>query len=92
MEKIYGIMYEVSEYVVAINKGANVYGILKKIWPDLSSLRQAFLADFKTFILPDKAIFTDFIQDLILQRIVLKKLSQASAYKLLNELILEKSY
>lgn len=87
MEKIYGIMYDAYQYVVAIKKNANIYSTLKTHWKDLTGLRRALLADFKKFIIKDPEVFKDYTQELILDRVDLKRLSQSEAYKLLEKLL-----
>ncbi|MBI5699689.1 hypothetical protein HZC35_05180 [Candidatus Saganbacteria bacterium] len=87
MDKIYGIMYDVYQYVVAIRKNANIYGTLKTRWEGLTNLRRALLADFKKFIIKDPEVFLDYTQELVLDRVELKRLTQSEAYRLLEKLL-----
>lgn len=90
MEKIYGILYDIYQYVVAIHKNANIYGTLQKNWDGLSNLRKAMFFDFKTFIIKDPNIFYDFTRELTLKRVNMEKLSQKDAYILLESILIGK--
>ena len=90
MEKIYGILYDIYQYVIAIRKNANIYRTLQDNWNDLSGLRAALLHDFNTFIIKDQSVFDEFTRELTLKRVNMEKLSQKDAYILLENILKEK--
>lgn len=87
LPKIAGVHFDTYQYVVAINKNAHHYEILKENWKDLSELRSSLLKDFKRFIIKDPEIFNSFTRELMMDRIGLKRLDQPSSLQLLNQLL-----
>ncbi|MFA6431329.1 MAG: hypothetical protein WCV91_02965 [Candidatus Margulisiibacteriota bacterium] len=85
--KVYGVLYDLYEYVVAIRKNANIYSTLKEHWSELSGIRQAFLQDFKKLSIKDPTVFSEFIRELVSERSEMKRLTQSGAYQTLNQLL-----
>ncbi|OGC12364.1 hypothetical protein A3K48_07930 [candidate division WOR-1 bacterium RIFOXYA12_FULL_52_29] len=86
-EKIIGLRLDLYQYVVAIGKGANHYGVLKEHWAELSGLRQALLKDFNNFVLKDPRLFHDFMRELMLKRNRLERLTQKNAVEILDRML-----
>ncbi len=82
-EKLLGLQYDVYQYVVAIQKFAHHYGILKENWDQLSGLRKALLKDFNNFVIKDPIVFNNFMRELMLERTSLRKLNQEQARDIL---------
>lgn len=89
MPKIYGILYDAYEYVIAIQKNANIYAQLKDHWTELAPLRQALLGDFHRLLINDPTVFREFIREMIIDRTELKHLTQQRAYEILEQLLTE---
>jgi hypothetical protein len=87
LPKIAGVHFDTYQYVVAINKNAHHYEVLKDNWKDLSELRSALLKDFKRFVIKDPEIFNSFTRELMMKRIGLKRLDQQTSLQLLNQLL-----
>ncbi|OGC04911.1 hypothetical protein A2276_03025 [candidate division WOR-1 bacterium RIFOXYA12_FULL_43_27] len=85
-EKIYGMRYDLFLYAVTVIKGANAYDALKERWDDISGIRKALLSDFKYFSVRDQQLFHDFIRELMLMRIDLKKLDNRDALEIFKRL------
>ncbi|MFA4843981.1 MAG: hypothetical protein WC632_03410 [Candidatus Margulisiibacteriota bacterium] len=85
--KVYGVLYDLYQYVVAIRKNANIYSTFKDHWGELSELRQALLQDFNKFMIKDPVVLREFIRELILERAELKKLTRSEAYQTLDQLL-----
>ncbi|HVN67768.1 MAG TPA: hypothetical protein VMT55_05280, partial [Candidatus Sulfotelmatobacter sp.] len=85
--KVYGVLYDLYQYVVSIQKNANIYSTLKAHWRDLSAIRQAFLQDFHKLMIKDPVVFTEFVRELMVERAELKKLTQQGAYQTLDDLL-----
>ncbi len=90
MAKVYGVIYDLSQYSVSINKNVDIYSTLKEHWAELSNLRTALFNDLNTFVINDQDVFSSFTEELIQKRANLQKLSQSDALKLLQKLQAEK--
>ena len=90
-EKILGLLFDNYQYVVAINKYAHHYEVLKTHWKELSAMRYALLKDFNNFVLNDPAVFHAFMRELMLKRTRLEKLTQENSLQILNDIVQEKS-
>ena len=86
-QKINGMNFDMYQYVVAIQKYANHYNVLKKHWSELNELRLAMLKDFNNFVIKDSALFHNFMRELMLSRTRLEKITQEKAFKLLDQLV-----
>ena len=62
------------------------YDALKERWDDISGIRKALLSDFKYFSVRDQQLFHDFIRELMLMRIDLKKLDNRDALEIFKRL------
>lgn len=87
--KTQGLIYDIYEYVISIKKNANIYSTLKAHWADLAPLRQALLNDLDKFKISDPVVFHAYVQQLILKRMDLARLTQDDAYQELNSLLEE---
>jgi len=87
--KTQGLIYDIHEYVISIRKNANIYSTLKAHWADLAPLRQALLNDLDKFKISDPIVFHAYVQQLILKRMDLARLTQDDAYQELNSLLEE---
>jgi hypothetical protein len=87
--KTQGLIYDLHEYVMAIRKNANIYSTLKAHWAELAPLRRALLNDLDKFKISDPIVFRAYVQQLILRRLDLARLTQDDAYQELNSLLEE---
>jgi len=87
MEKVRGLQFDTYQYVVMIEKYAHHYKILADNWSELSSLRKALLADFRTFVLRDPLLLHNFLRELMIKRTNLERLDQSTAVNLLKQMV-----
>ncbi|MDD5593998.1 MAG: hypothetical protein PHG97_04615 [Candidatus Margulisbacteria bacterium] len=87
--KTQGLIYDIYEYVISIKKNANIYSTLKSHWAELAPLRQALLNDLNKFKISDPIVFHAYLQELVLRRMDLARLTQDDAYQELNYLLEE---
>ena len=87
--KIYGILYDLYQYVVSIEKNANIYSVLQSRWIELMPIRQAMLRDLNQYVITDPDVFKEFYRELIIERVELKRLNQPEALRVLNQLLNE---
>ncbi|MFA5113375.1 MAG: hypothetical protein WC529_03650 [Candidatus Margulisiibacteriota bacterium] len=87
--KTQGLINDINEYVVSIKKNANIYATLKSRWAGLAPLRRALLNDLTKFKISDPVVFHAYVQELVLQRLALARLTQDDAYQVLNSLLEE---
>jgi len=87
MEKIYGIDFETFQNVVVIQKYAHHYEVLRARWPKLSQMRKAMFLDFKKLLVKDPGTLSMFMNELMIQRVDMKRISQADVVKLLNSIL-----
>jgi len=86
-QKILGIHYDTYRYVVAIEKNAHHYEVLKNNWESLSKLRRAMLEDFNNFAIKDPEVFYSFVKELMLMRDDLKRISRKEVLEILEKTI-----
>jgi hypothetical protein len=87
--KTQGLIYDIHEYVISIRKNANIYSTLKAHWAELLPLRHALLNDLDKFKISDPTVFHAYVQQLVLKRMNLVRLTQDDAYQELNALLEE---
>jgi hypothetical protein len=85
--KVYGVLYDLYQYVVSIRKNANIYSTLKDNWQELSDLRQAMLEDMGRLRISDPVVFSEFMRELITDRAQMERLTKSSAYQTLDQLL-----
>lgn len=83
-EKLLGLWNDVYRFVLAIEKYAHHYAVLKANWGSLSEVRQAILVDFNNFVIKDPEVFHRFIQELMVRRDEMKRLTQQDAIDILK--------
>lgn len=75
-EKLYGVIYDASQYVVAVKKNAHHYLALKDNWESLKPIMKALLADYQKFPPNNRELYLQVISELIIERTLLHELTQ----------------
>lgn len=83
--KVYGVLYDLYQYVVSIEKNANIYSTLRDNWRELASIRRALIRDLARLRIKDPEVFAELMRELIADRAQMQKLTQQDAYRILDE-------
>lgn len=86
-EKLYGVLYDAYQYVVAVRKNAQHYSALNDNWNGLKPVKQALLADVKKFPPEIREVFDQFVAEMIVERALLHKLTQKRAAEILSQFL-----
>ncbi|MFA4967666.1 MAG: L,D-transpeptidase [Candidatus Margulisiibacteriota bacterium] len=81
MEKMLGLQFETYQSVLFVRKYAGCYRVLAKYWGSLAPIRSAFLMDIKKYYITDPAVLRDLLDDLLMKRVEIKKLTGQDVLK-----------